>query len=671
MMPKDDQPSPLTPGDRNRVVAISLGLFFLFSLLIIQYYNVQILQSDKWTRIAQRQHYFTVKEPFMRGTFYSNTSIKRGHPEAPQKLVVDIQKFHIHVDPLSIPEGLRNELADHLQHLLKVDNAERERLLDQLQKKSRHRLLTMWVSAETKDELLAWWQPFAKKNRIPRNALYAEADYQRSYPFGKLLGPVLHTVQGRRDEVTGQAIPTGGLELHFNKHLQGHQGSRMLMRSPRNSFEIGEVIQAPENGADIHLTVNHVLQAIAEEELAKGVNKAKAKGGWAAMMDPKTGEILALAQYPFFYPTCCSEYFNDPEKIEHTRAKALSDAIEPGSIMKAITAAIALQANKELIARGEAPLFDPDAKMATADGHFPGRKPLKDFRVYRYLNLDMALQVSSNIYVARLAERIVNRLGVQWYRTQLTETFGLGTPVRLEIPGENAGVIPRPGKKHPNGTLEWSVPTPFSLAMGHNLQANSIQILRAYSVLANGGRLVQPTLVRKIVKQRTDGSVEVLLDNTRPDRVNSFPQVIHSDMIARVVTALKYLTQGKRGDIPGYTQVGKTGTAEKIINGAYHKDRNIASFVGFAPVKDPVFVLIVSIDEPEKAFLPGIGPIHYGGFCAAPVFKEIGRRTLEYLGVAPDDPYGYPVGDPRYDAEKAHWAKEIKALKHLFEDWNK
>ncbi len=660
-----------TSQDSKRVVVIALGFFFLFSLLIVQYYRVQILEGDKWDRVAYRQHYFTVTEPFMRGTFYSNTSIKRSHPEEPQKLVTDIQKFHLHADPISIPASQRDTVAASLQQILGLTDSEQLALIDELARKSRRRTLATWISSDSKDEVLKWWLPYAKKNRIPRNALYCEADYQRSYPFGKLLGQVLHTVQGRRDEVTGQAIPTGGLELTFNKYLQGHQGCRRLMRSPRNSFEIGEVLQAPENGADVYLTVNHVIQAIAEEELARGVQKAKAKGGWAVMMDPNTGEILALAQYPFFYPARCAEYFNDPELIDATRIKPIIDAIEPGSIFKAITVTAGLMANEELKLRGELPAFDPDAKMATHNPMFPGRtKPLKDFHVYKFLNMNMGLQVSSNIYVARVAERIVNRLGAKWLRDRLSDSFGLGRPTQIELAGENPGLLPTPGKKHPNGALEWSAPTPYSLAMGHNIQANSIQLLRAYAVLANGGYLVQPTLVRKIIKAQPDGTPQVLLDNTHPERLKTFPQVLDSSMIAKVVNGLKYVTLGKRGDIPGYTQAGKTGTAEKIIDGVYSKDRNVSSFIGFAPVKDPVFVLIVSIDEPEKAFVPGVGPVHYGGYCAAPVFREIGRRTLAYLGVSPDDPYGYPAGDPRYDPAKADWVPEAKALKQLFDEWN-
>ncbi len=120
----------------------------------------------------------------------------------------------------------------------------------------------------------------------------------------------------------------------------------------------------------------------------------------------------------------------------------------------------------------------------------------------------------------------------------------------------------------------------------------------------------------------------------------------------------------------GYTEAGKSGTAEKVLDGIYAKDHNVSSFLGFAPAKNPRFVLLVSIDDPEKKFVPGVGKHQMGGFCAAPVFREIALRSLQYLGVAPDDPYGYPLGDPRRDPVKADLAKETLALKDLLDRWN-
>lgn len=661
---------------KKRLLYVTLFLLALFSLLIAQFYRIQIIEGDKWSAEARRQHYFIVNEPFLRGTFISNTSIKRGHPEIPQSFVIDIQKFHLHIDPDSIPQSNKKEIAKTLESMLSLSLEEQIKFHSQFDRKSRNRKIAMWLDRENRDTIMEWWLPYARKYKIPRNALFFETDYQRSYPFGKLLGQVLHTIQNNKDETTKQAIPTGGLELYFNYYLKGKQGKRRLMRSPRNSFETGEIIAVPQNGADVYLTINHCLQAIAEEEIAKGVKKAKAKGGWAVMMDPRTGEILALAQYPFFYPPDYQTYFNDKEMIDYTRVKAITDANEPGSVMKPITLAVALKANEVLVERGEKPLFDPEEMMSTSNPHFPGRsKPLRDTHFHAFLNMNMALQKSSNIYVARLMEKVVARLGNNFYRTILQDNFGLGVKTHIELSSETKGLLPIPGKKHPNGTLEWSQATPYSMAIGHNIQSNSVQLLRAYAVFANGGYLVQPTLVRKIVKKKKDGTQIVLFDNTTLERQKKFPRVLSPEIVKKIVTAMKYVTKfggtARRADIFGYTEAGKTGSANKIVNGTYSEKLFCPNFAGFAPVENPAFVLVVTIDEPEYGYAAGIGAKHHGGVCAAPIFREIARRSLEYLGIAPDDPYGYPKGDPRHDFEKSDWGPEIHKLKEMYEKWNK
>lgn len=642
--------------DRGRLVLLALGIFTLFSLLIFQFFKIQILDFEKWSSVAKRQHYFVINEPFVRGIFWSNTSIKQGHPEEPQKFVFDIQKHHLYIDPYSIDEEYRDTIAEKLYTFLDLSENQEKTLREQFNRKSRSRKLEMWLDLELKEKILQWWLPFARKHKIARNALYFVIDYKRSYPFGKLLGQVLHTVQNQRDEVTKQALPTGGLELTFNERLKGKLGKRRLKRSPSHYFETGEVIDPPENGEDIHLSINHFIQAITEEELEKGVKHCNAKGGWAVMMDPYTGEIFALAEYPFFYPSRYPEYFNDKEKMEYTKVHAITDANEPGSTMKPITTAVALLANQELQRRGELPLFDPEEMMDCLDGHFPGRqRVLREVRVHKYLNLNMATQKSANVYFARLIQRVIDRLGNAWYRKTLQEVFGFGTYTNIELAGESPGLLPRPGKMHPNGALEWSVSTPFSMAIGHNLQVNSLQMLRAFAMLANGGKVVRPTLLQQ---------KEPLEER----------QVLDPKIAARVVESIKYVTKftgsGRRADILGFTEAGKTGTANKIVGGVYSKAKTVASFIGFAPVVNPRFVLIVVMDEPENRFIPGVGNNVNGSVSAAPVFKEVAKRTLEYLGVTPDDPYGYPVGDPRYNKELADWKKETDQLQEIYKKWN-
>ncbi len=659
---------------RKRLICLALILFTLFSLLIAQFYTIQIEEGKKWSKEASKQHFFVIKEPFQRGIFYSNTSLKKDHPEIPQKFIIDILKFHLHIDPESIPETLKETVSSQLASLLKIQPEEKKKFKANFFQKSRNRKIAAWLDKESRDRVLNWWQAYAGKQRIPRNALFFVNDYQRSYPFGKLLGQVLHTVQHKKDELTGQVVPTGGLELSLNKYLKGKEGKRRLMRSPRNSMETGEIIYPPENGADVYLTINHHLQSIAEEELAKGVKKCKAKCGWALMLDPKTGEILALAQYPFFYPPDYPHYFSDPSLIEQTRVKAICDAYEPGSVMKPITIATALKANQELKSRGEPEIFTPEEKIATSNSHFPGRKNLTDTHLHHFLNLNMAIQKSSNIYVARLVDKIVNRLGNEWYKQVLHNSFGFGEKTGIELPSESKGLVPTPGKKHPNGTLEWSLPTPFSLAMGHNIQVNALQLARAFAVFANGGFLVEPTLIRKIVKNHPDGSQEILIDHTSPTRTANFKRVLDGETTKRIAAALKFTTKvggtARRADINGYTEAGKTGTAQKIINGKYSDKLYCSTFVGFAPATDPAFVIVVTMDEPEYGFVPGVGKRHHGGTCAAPPFREIATRALAYLGIAPDDPHGYPVNDPRYNPEKADWVLETRRLQEMYEKWN-
>jgi cell division protein FtsI (penicillin-binding protein 3) len=294
--------------------------------------------------------------------------------------------------------------------------------------------------------------------------------------------------------------------------------------------------------------------------------------------------------------------------------------------------------------------------------------------LHYFLNLDMAMQKSSNIYMGRLAERLVSRLGSDWYRRQL-QLFGFGQKTHIELPAESSGVLPTPGKLHPSGVLEWSIATPFSLAFGHNIQVTSLQLLRAYAVLANGGFLVQPTLVRCIVKKNPQGNPVFLMDHLSKERLREFPRVLDQKIVERVVRAMRYVTKpggtSAKADIPGYTEVGKSSTPKKIVNGVYSEKLYCPTFAGFAPVKNAAFVLVVTIDEPEYGYIPGIGKNHNGGNCTAIVFREIAKRSLEYLGIPLDDPSGYPYGDPRRNPEKEEWMKETRELQEKYNKWNK
>lgn len=665
----------LTLKDRKKLVFVSIFVCFLFCALIVQFFKIQIIEGEKWSKRAKAQHQLILVEPFKRGLFYSNTAIKPGHPDQMVPFVVDVPQFHLYVDPLAIPEIWRSEIADRLVFFLTLEKEAHQKFRSQFFKKSHHRKLAMWLSEERRSKIINWWEAFAKKRKIPSNALFFIQDYKRSYPFGSLLGQVLHTVRGEKEALTQDSIPTGGLELIFNQYLKGKVGKKLLLRSPRHPLDVGHVVSPPENGADVYLTINHYLQAVAEEEIAKAVKKSNARGGWAIIMEPRSGEILALAQYPYFDPASYQKYFNDPLLSEDTKVKAGTDPYEPGSTMKPLTLVICLKANAELKKRGKKPIYFPEEKIATADGRFPGRKkPISDTHLHRYLNMPLAMQKSSNIYMARMVQRVIEALGETWYRNALQEIFGFGIKTGLELPAESSGMLPCPGKKHPNGTLEWSTATPFSVSFGHNILVTSLQMLRSYAILANGGYDVVPTLVRKIVKTHPDGTQEILLDHTRQERIQGFKRVLEKEIVEDVIDVMKLVTKpggsASKADIYGYTEAGKTATSEKIVNGTYSKKDHISTFVGFAPAHDARFVLLIAIDDPEFKYIPGVGRNQLGGNCAAPAFREIGTRVLQYLGVEPDDPHGYPAGDPRHDPQKADSLKRVQELKELYKKWN-
>jgi cell division protein FtsI (penicillin-binding protein 3) len=651
--------------DRKRLLFPAVFLAFLFCSLILRFYQIQIVQHNRWKEIALAQHQAVEIEPFMRGCFYSNTTVKKGHPEEPVPFVIDVQKFHLFIDPDSIPLPSKEKMAGELGALIQEDPTW---IYSELMRKSRSRKAASWLGPVKRDEIANWWSVFSKREKIVKNAIYFKAEPKRSYPFGSMLGAVLHTVQEEKDPATGGALPTGGLEMLFNSYLQGKPGKRLILRSPRHPLDTGKILEAPEHGADVYLTINHYLQAIAESELAKGVQAAGGLGGWAVMMDPETGEILALAQTPSFNPARYREYYNDPSLLETTKVRAVTDCFEPGSIFKPINLAICLKASEELKREGKKPILIPEEWVLSSNGWFPGRStPLKDARVHRFLNLNVALQKSSNIYPARAIQRLIETKGDAWYRKEFTETFGLGQKTGLELPAESVGLVPTPGKLHPNGKLEWSVPTPYSLAMGHNILVNSIQMARTYAILANGGFDVKPHLIRKIAKKSNDGKEQILLDKTE---MKKGKRLLSDSIVETIIHGMKFVTKeggtSKMGDIPGYTEVGKSGTAEKVIDGIYSKSHNISSFLGFAPAKNPRFVLLVSVDDPEIKYIPGVGKHQLGGVCAAPIFREIASRALQYLGVTPDDPYGYSPGDPRRDAKKADMLAEIVALKEEY-----
>ncbi len=647
--------SPVSSKEKKRVLVLGFFLFFLFSLLLGQFYKIQVIEGEKWAKQAKGQHQFVIYEPFMRGSFYARAPLN-SEEEQDQALVMDVPRFHLFIDPDSIPLQTKEAVFQKVVSFFSLEEKEKERIRQDFYKKSRSRKIIKWLDSEEKKKVLSWWQEFTKNHKIAKNALYFQLDYKRSYPFGFSLGQLLHTVQEEKEGKTFQSFPTGGLELQFHSFLQGKLGKRIGYRSSRHALEMGPILEFAQNGADIYLTINHYLQAICEEELKKGIEEANAKGGWVFMIHPFTGEVLASAQYPFFHPEQYKAYYNDPALLEHTKNKAALELFEPGSIMKPLTLAVCLQGSLFYEQKYKKPLFTPEEKIATSNGSFPKtRFRLKDGRLRKYMNFPMALQKSANIYLGKVVQRVLENIGEEWYREAFIHIFGLGKKTGIEIPSEEEGRIPKPGRLHQNKKPEWSVPTPYSMAIGHNLLVNTVQMSAAFATLANGGYKIRPTLVRKIVKEK-----EVVWEN--PLFSYKKERVLEERVVKQIQEGLLLTTQlggtSPRGNIPYYTVLGKSGTSEKIINGKYSHEKYIASFIGFAPLEKPEFVIAVVLDEPEKKWLPFAGKNYHGGISAAPIFSKIAERSLRYLGVAPDK------------EKKEIQKQKAKESRRLYQEWN-
>lgn len=640
---------------RKRLTLISLGLLSCYSLLILRYYKIQICEGERWAAEAIGQHEFRVRDPFLRGTFFANTSLRKGDLGLPQPFAIDVTKFHLCLDSVAIPEVHRDVIAKKLWSL--VGEGSYEHLRAQFDKRSRHCKAFLWLDRSLHDRILLWWKAYAAQHKLPSNALFFITDSQRSYPFGSLLGQVLHTLREVKDEKTGKAFPTGGLEAYFNHVLEGEAGERKLLRSPLNHLDLDRIVKIPKDGSDIYLTINPTIQTIAEQELERGVLEARAHGGRLIFMNSCTGEILALAQYPFFDPANYKQFFNDKERVEYTKVSMVTDAFEPGSIMKPITIAIALQANEEVEKSSRGKLFDPQEAIDVTRTSFPGRQksPLKDIVRNNKLNMYMGIQKSSNVYVAQLADRIVQSLGSSWYQEKL-HAFGFGKKTGIELPAETPGLVPSLQRFHINGSPEWSLSTPYSLAMGYNILATGMQMVQAYAVIVNGGFLVRPTLVKKIVKPSGE---EYVLPFSRE-------RVLSSSVAQEVLHAMRFTTlpggTGFRAGLKHHSSGGKTGTTEKMIQGKYDKHRHISSFIGVAPLQQieeiPPFVILISIDDPEYGLREDGTKNYMGGRCAAPVFSRVVDRVFSYLGVPPDK-------------EKHANKEEVFALKVLYEEWNR
>lgn len=390
-------------------------------------------------------------------------------------------------------------------------------------------------------------------------------------------------------------VGLSGIEAAYDKIIRGQPGT-LLVQTDARRRGFNRVERRPTRGATIELTIDRELQHIAERELATGVAAARAEAGSVVVLDPRTGEILALANVPTFNPNAFTE-----APAAARRNRAVQDLYEPGSTFKIVTASAALEEN--LVAPG-------DAIDVSAGSIRFGRRVISDMYRYGVLSFTDVMVKSSNVGAIKVGLRLgPERLGMYVQR------FGFGRRLSPDFPGENPGIVWDPARLDDSALA--------SVSMGYQVGVTPLQMAAAVSAVANGGELVVPRVVRAAIR---DG-VRTPVGRTVVRRVIE-PRTAAA--LTRIMEQIVERGTGTRAQVPGFSVAGKTGTAEKLVNGRYSRTDHDASFVGFVPSADPAVVIVVRIDTPR-----GQGR-NTGGLVAAPVFSRIADAALRHLGVPPD-----------------------------------
>jgi cell division protein FtsI (penicillin-binding protein 3) len=409
---------------------------------------------------------------------------------------------------------------------------------------------------------------------------------RRFYPKKELAAHVLGYVG---TENTGLA----GLESTYDQQVRGKEGKIFVQTDARQHALTSRVDRPATAGASLELTIDQYLQHIAERELRAGVEENNAAGGTALVMNPFTGEILALANYPTFNPNSYNR-FDERER----RNRAVQDLYEPGSTFKVVTASAALEEG----------VIESEDWIDCAPGYitFAGRKPIYDVHRYGTLSFSDVIVKSSNVGAIKVGLRLGPERLVRYI-----SRFGFGQPIGPDFRGESPGIVWSPTKLNDSALA--------SVSMGYQVGVTPLQMAAAVSSVANGGSLIEPRVLRATIK---DGR-----------RVPVEPKILGKTISAQTIAELTTIMEGvvergtaKSAQIDGYTIAGKTGTASKLVNGRYSTSDYNASFVGFVPSRQPAMTIIVVIDSPHAKG-------HTGGVAAAPVFKRIAEASLRHLGV--------------------------------------
>ncbi len=424
------------------------------------------------------------------------------------------------------------------------------------------------------------------------------AEPSRVYPMGQTAAHLLGTV-GRESK------GLEGLERIEEAVLAGHDGSKGTVRDKRRRpiLAAADEYRLPDHGDHLVLTIDSNIQLIVEQELEAVIREFNASGGCVVVMDPITGDVLALANYPTYFP----QYLTD-SSADARRNRAITDPFEPGSILKPFLVAGMIERDithiDERIHVGPGRTYRPYRGRTIVDEYYYGEQPV----------LWDVLVKSSNIGMVKLGERTDEKT-----LTDILKSFGLGSKTGIGVSGEGSGLLPR-----------WGPRDRESVMQGYALLTTPMQLCRAMAVLANGGHLVTPRLIAGTMEP--GGELTVQVQN------QLHPQVLEretANQVRRVLADVAVRGTARRATpfIEQWNLFGKTGTAHRTENGKYDEEHYVSSFVGGAPFEAPRLVIAVSIYDADKRVGPEPGKGHHGGIVAAPTAAKILSRSLEYLNV--------------------------------------
>ena len=542
----------MKPSER-KIVAIFVGFLVILGIIVIRLFDLQVLDHARYTKMALDQQVFLANIPADRGTIYDCNL---------RPLAMTRPAYQVFADPEMIadPRLTAAELAG-------FGLGDTRTLEAKLTKDKRfvwiNRALDVETSVRLKERL----------EELKIKGLYFE-------PAGKRMRPLDDLAINILGHISVDDSSLGGVEHMLDSYLRGKPGLRRYFRDANGKQRpcVEAVVATPVSGSSAVLTIDSDLQEVAEAQLDSTISRHRARGGCIVLVEPKTGDILALASSP--------REWNFPVR----------QVFEPGSAFKVCTISTGLDLGK----------VDTLTVMDTYGGSLPvgGGHPITDDHPGGVMDLREAVRRSSNIYAALVARRVGKQ---DFYR--YVRAFGFGLKTGLGLEGESHGLLKEP--------KVWSGRTLETMGFGHEVGVTAIQLAMAYAAVANGGTLMRPRLVKAIVDD--EGNVEKSFE---PKKVRSVVKEKTSDTMAGLLTRVVDSGTGSQARIKGIEIAGKTGTGQKAVDGGYQSGKYCSVFAGYLPAKDPTMVCVVVVDEPTASG-------YYGGVVCAPVFKDVVEYALK------------------------------------------